>query len=803
MFKHLGRFTAKHPWFVCAAWLVAGGLLACAAPCWDTRIEDDDVRFVPERFTSVRAYHLLQQAFPQEVYASNLILAVERDDRPLTDADYALVDRFIAELETLRDRNPDLKLGKIDSYRDELIGYRLKSGDGQCTLIKVSLGTPFLALATGATVDRAQEVVQRCIAERQCIAEAGDDPPRVYTTGSAAIGHDLIKACGDSLEHTSLATVVLVIVVLFMVYRAPVLALIPLVSIGVSVWVALKLLALLTLLPGVHLVSISKIFVIVILYGAGTDYCLFLVSRFREELHNGSDAAAAIVDSVSSVGAALAASAGTVIVGLGLMGLAEFAKVRYAGPAIALSLGVALAASLTLTPALLRLLGRFVFWPCRAPAPARARLAREAPRLGFWDWISHFVARRPLLVWASAVLILLPLVVIGLRVKPNYCATGELHPSAECLQGLGAIGRHFTPGETGPITILLVAQKDWNSHDGRLEIDHLCRGLSRLDNVAEIRCLTRPLGMTLPQLWPDPENQSLWNRFLFWLQPAVNGFYEECTRKAVQAYVAEIPAGQAPARFVTRLDLVLKSDPFTQASHDTLHVIQTWLRTELPRTAFIGCPVQAECYGLTANAQDLAELIEGDRVRVNAFVLGAIFVILVMLVRRLWLASYLLITVLFSYFAALGATVLAGIFWTGAPLPHLEWRVPFFLFTILVAVGEDYNILLVARALEEARRHGPVEGMRRALAKTGGAITSCGMIMAGTFATLMLGGLGTLLQIGFALAFGVLIDTFVVRPFLVPAFAMLCARVGWVVQPMPPAATPPRLLPLDADKQAA
>jgi RND superfamily putative drug exporter len=132
--------------------------------------------------------------------------------------------------------------------------------------------------------------------------------------------------------------------------------------------------------------------------------------------------------------------------------------------------------------------------------------------------------------------------------------------------------------------------------------------------------------------------------------------------------------------------------------------------------------------------------------------------------------------VLLSYFAALGATVLAGIIWTGAPLPCVDWRLPFFLFTILVAVGEDYNILLISRALEERKRYGAKEGMRRALARTGGAITSCGLIMAGTFATLMLAGLNTLTQIGFALAIGVLIDTFVVRPFLVPAMVMFFGR---------------------------
>ena len=110
------------------------------------------------------------------------------------------------------------------------------------------------------------------------------------------------------------------------------------------------------------------------------------------------------------------------------------------------------------------------------------------------------------------------------------------------------------------------------------------------------------------------------------------------------------------------------------------------------------------------------------------------------------------------------------------PIGEIDWRVPFFLFTILVAVGEDYNILLITRALEERKVFGGVEGTRRALACTGGTITSCGLIMAGTFATLMLTGLNTLVQVGFALAFGVLLDTFLVRPVLVPAFTVLLWR---------------------------
>jgi RND superfamily putative drug exporter len=218
--------------------------------------------------------------------------------------------------------------------------------------------------------------------------------------------------------------------------------------------------------------------------------------------------------------------------------------------------------------------------------------------------------------------------------------------------------------------------------------------------------------------------------------------------------------------------VVLKSDPFDLASGATLQMLQTWLREEMPHTSMLPGSVAAETYGVTVLAQDLAEVTERDRLRVNVLISLGIFLILLVLVRRPGFALYLLLTVLFSYYATLGATVLGGTLWTGHPLEQVDWRVPFFLFTILVAVGEDYNILLVTRALQEQEKHGPVEGMRLALARTGGTITSCGLIMAGTFATLMLAGLGTLKQIGFALAFGVLLDTFVVRPFLVPAFAL-------------------------------
>jgi RND superfamily putative drug exporter len=768
MFRNLGSFVVRHPWLVCCLWLAAGAAIAFVAPPWDASTQDDDVRFVPDRYTSVRAYKLLEKAFPQDVFASKIVFSVERQDRQLDADDYRLVDQLVADLEALKTKAPELKIAKIESCRDGLLGFRLVSPDQQCTLLMVSLETPYLAAATTQAVDKAEAAVKARLAEFP-------QGPRVFTTGAAGIGRDLGKASLHGLDGTTWATIILVVVVLLAVYRAPVMALIPLATIAIAVWVSLNLLACMTKIPGVHLVNISKIFAIVILYGAGTDYCLFLVSRYREELNRGREPQAAIARAVGGVGEALAASAGTVMVGLGMMAFAEFAKVRYAGPAIACSLGVALLASLTLTPALLRLFGRAAFWPGRAPVPTLHEKVLRKLRMqnrGFWDWVSRKVAARPALVWGVSVAVLLPLVLLGLKVQPNYRATGELSPNAESLLGLAAIQRHFEPGEVGPITVLLTSKTDWETREGMVQLKHLSRGFAKLPNVAEVRSLPQPLGVQVPAMRGHAEGGWL-VRLLTLLQPHVEHLREEVHQRAKERFLAKVEQEDGTVQHVARLDVVLQSDPFDAASTETLTLIETWLREEMPRYTLLGPDVRSECYGVTATARDLADVTESDRHRVNGLVLAAIFVILFVLVRRFWMTCYLLVTVLASYFASLGATMLLGGLLTGQPMNTLDWRVPFFLFTILVAVGEDYNILLISRAIEETKKYGSAEGMRRALAKTGGAITSCGLIMAGTFATLMFAGLNTLVQIGFALAFGVLIDTFLVRPFLVPAFALL------------------------------
>ena len=237
--------------------------------------------------------------------------------------------------------------------------------------------------------------------------------------------------------------------------------------------------------------------------------------------------------------------------------------------------------------------------------------------------------------------------------------------------------------------------------------------------------------------------------------------------QAVDYYVSQAGAWQG---HMTRIDLVLAADPLSRTALADLARIEAALRDELP-PGLAGSQIAVS--GATASTRDLATVKEQDERRVQILVPAVILVLLLVVLRRAAIALYLVLSVLFSYLATLGVTFLVFGLIQGAGFSGLDWKVPIFLFTILVAVGEDYNIFLVMRIQEEQAAHGPLGGIPVALGRTGRVISSCGFIMAGTFACLLSGSLASMQQLGFALAFGVLLDTLVVRPILVPCFLIL------------------------------
>jgi putative drug exporter of the RND superfamily len=770
MFSNLSRFVIRRPWFVIVAWLVVTAGLHHLAPRWEQVTKDDDVRFFPPGSLSVVGHDLLERGFPSDASSSQLVLVYERKHGRVTPDDLRFIDDVANKLYDLGQSQPELGIRKLDRHSTPVIGPRLigssPDGQAQAVLTIVRLDGTHLSKKTRIAVDRILEWTKAKLST----APAGLE---LAVTGSAVVGHDTNKAAGESIRNTTYSTIILVVVILLVVYRSPLLAMVPLVTIALSVFVSLRLIALLTNVPGLgfQVINITQVFIVVVLFGAGTDYCLFLIARYCEEMGHGRSRVAALDEAIRQVGTALVASAGTVIIGLGMLYFSSFAKVKYTGPQIALSLTVALLAALTLAPALLVIFRSAIFWPFRAPhlrasGDPTPDDAETAAVTSFWERVSDLVAGYPVMILAVCLVVLTPLAVVGARTKSNHNQLSDLDPDRPSVIGANAVRRYFAVGELSPAVALVDNPRlNFRSPEGRRAIDEINRRLQAIDNIAEIRSLTKPLGTAAR---PAPDGG------------LVNRLAGQFTNVAAESrYVSVRPAQSTDRDHITRFDVLFDTDPFSPTSllaldrvHDVLQAA-TAPGQPLEGTNSIGIS------GSSSMIHDLKRVTTSDQQRMYVLVTLGVYVVLVILLRRPGICLYLIATVVLGYLASLGLTDLVFHAFHRGPAPWngLDWTVSFFLFVILVAVGEDYNILLMARVIEEERTHGTIEGTRRAVASTGGIISSCGLIMAGTFGSMLTGSLTSLRELGFALGLGILLDTFLVRPILVPAFVILVQRI--------------------------
>ncbi|QDV38398.1 MMPL family transporter [Tautonia plasticadhaerens] len=796
IFDLIARLVTRRGWLVVLAWVGLAVLFGRYAPSWDEVSLDDDVRFFPEGSISVAGQALLERGFPEST-DSSIVVVAERPDGPLSEADRAFVGLLADRLGGLI--GPEFAIATVTDFRDRymdtiLIGGSGEGGSGQAALTLVGVEATYASKQARLTTN----AVEGVLAELEGRVPTGLE---LGLTGSAVVGHDMNESSNASIDTTTYATVALVIAILLAVYRSPLLALIPLVSIALSAFVSLKGLPALRWVPGLdfQVINVTKVFVIVVLFGAGTDYCLFLIARYREERAHGHAIPEALAIAIRQVGAALVASAGTVIVGLGMLWFSSFAKIQFSGPAIALSLAVALVAALTLAPVLLRWFGRAIDWPFGGPRPvpvdpsahagsnghsSTAPDQAEAALRGPWGRVADLVARRPATILAVSLLAMAPFALHGTRVRSNYGQLSDLPADAPSKLGAAMIRDYFPIGELGPTTLLLWSPAlDFRTEEGREAIASLSDRLTEMPQVARVRSLARPLGEPLERtIRLSDEEQALPGFLRRPLEQARNALIDQGYLAAEPVYVSTEPADPADLGRITRLDLLLTLDPFSEDGMDALEAIRREVAAVVdPGDGAVGPLAGSEVgyAGSTPMLYDLRSSIGVDERRMYVLVTLGVYAILVFLLKRPGISLYLIATVVLGYLATLGLTDLVFRSLHAGPEPWqgLDWKVGFFLFVILVAVGEDYNIFLMSRVVEEERGHGVIDGTRRAVAATGGIISSCGLIMAGTFGSMLTGRLLALRELGFALAFGVLLDTFLVRPILVPAFIVLLERL--------------------------
>jgi len=762
MLAGLGALVKQHSRLVIAAWLGLAVALHLVAPRWNDVIRDGDLAYLPRSMPSVRGVQLLSEAFPDERGRSEMAIIVERPGGRLTTRDLlwsdSLAERLHAEAERLA--IADVWNRNTDVVGEKMISRLSQHGQAAVTLLKVQ--HEFMATANMGLLDQVQQIVN----------DARTDAPEglnVGITGSAAIGGDMLGAANESIRSTEWTTVLLVVIILLVVYRAPLMVLVPLATIGVSLVISLDTLSLLTQVGRLEgfdwwrfkVFATTKIFIVVILFGAGTDFCLFLIARYREELARGLSPQAAVAESVARVGEALVGSALTTICGLAMMFFADFGKFASSGPAIAVCLVITLAACLSLAPALLVIGGKAVFWPFAMPVAAFQKTTRSQPGERFWEWAAGAILRRPGLLLVATLLLLAPLAYRGLSVDMTYDFLGELSASRPSVQGTNIARRHFTPGEMAPVTLLVYkADGALDQKEGERQIGRLTKTLYDMPGIESVRSLTEPTG--------DPPG---------YFQPfRKSGLKKIAAREHRITKARFLTPVESLAGEVARLDLVFEGEPFSKATVAQLNELESWLNTQRNDQQSPWYGAEFAFIGTTVGVRDL-ELVTGSDTRlIQQLVVLAVLGVLLVLLRRPLICIYLIATVLFSYLVTIGATQWFFAWLYGPTYHGLDWKVPIFLFVILIAVGQDYNIYLVTRVFEEQERLGPAAGLRKALATTGGIITSCGVIMAGTFVSMTTGSLRGMVELGFALSLGILIDTCIVRPILVPTFLALLQR---------------------------
>ena len=782
MFHSLGKVVNRGGVWIVLAWSVIAVVLWWFAPDWNSVTKDDDVSFFPENSPSRIGQGLLKRGFPNDLSNSSAVIVAERAEGRFSGDDLRFVDNLAAAIRAEladEDGTPGPRKDKGFGVRSVLdrtrrgVGSRLLSkpadGIGQVALIVVQLRGTYVSRDAHLAVEKILKMV----------AGASNQPAdlKIEMTGSAMVGYDTNKASLRSIHDTTFATFGLVVVILLVVYRSPLLALIPIATIALSVAVSLWSIALLTKVPGLNfqVINITNIFVVVVLFGAGTDYCLFLIARYREELARGRRGEDALAEAIRQVGGALVASAGTVILGLGMLWFSTFAKIQYTGPAIALGLFIALAASLTLAPVLLHWLRGLVFWPFKPPHHIAGRdpdveSLEETPLFGFWSKVSDWVILRPGWILGVSLVVLTPFAVVGARTQASYDLLGDLGPEQPAIRGARMFQKYFSVGDLGPSTVLIRHPTlDFRSAEGYRAIEAFAAKVRELPNVGEVRAVSRPVGTPIPP--PGLVRNGL---------RATGLLTDEQERAIYRMYVSTEPTVKADLNHIARVDVIFKTSPFAAVSLATLERLrEAAAAAAAPGGPLAGVePGDTGFSGTTVLIRDLKNVTTQDQRRMYLLVTAGVYLILVVLLRRPGICLYLIATVILGYLASLGITELVFRFLHTGPEPWagLDWKVGFFLFVILVAVGEDYNIFLMARVIEEEKKHGPIEGTRRAVAHTGGIISSCGVIMAGTFGSMLFGSLTTLKELGFALGLGVLLDTFVVRPILVPAFVVLIHR---------------------------
>ncbi|MFJ3776897.1 MMPL family transporter [Streptomyces sp. NPDC090075] len=688
MFRRIGKVVVRHPVWTIVAWLIAAVAIVATAPSLPSN--SDESSFLPKSYESIKAADLQERAFPSAFTPSAIALYQRADGGRLTADDKKDVARITTELGAKH----------IDQVQKVVPGQPSEDGKYTLTLVQMdskNAGQPVQADAAKVLRDDVKQ-----------LAKGTDLEVRLGGSAAQALDQQDSSKRGEAL--IGIGTFVIILVTLLIIFRAPILAFLPLITIGLVSAIANGLISYATKLFDLQANSSVSSILIVVLFGVGTDYFLFLMFRYRERLRAGDEPKEAMINAVGRVGEAIASAAGAVIIAFLALVLSTLGFLKQMGPALAIAVSVTLIAGLTLIPAVVSLIGPKVFWPSKSwqREPANARFAA----------LGRGVRRRPALAAAASGLVLLVLSLGTLGYKATFdLASGSMPKTKESMVVQDEMQKAYSAGAAAPTDVYL------SSTDGKpldqAGFDAYARKLGSVDGVASAR-------------------MSQVNKAGTTADFTVTLKYEASTDKAIDAVgrVRDVAHDNAPQG------------------------------TE----ALVG--------GMSSIYKDIDSAVNHDYRTVFPVAAVLIMVILGLLLRSVVAPWYLIASVGLGFGSTLGATV--WIFQDAQNKPGLMFMLPVIMYLFVVAIGTDYNILMIARLREEAREgRDPREAAGMALRHAGPTVAAAGFILAATFATMMLAGNSLLTEMGFAVSFGIAVAAFVMAMFFTPSLTALIGHAAW------------------------
>jgi len=710
-------------WVVIVVWVLFMGALGPAGGKLEKVTKNEQSSWLPANVESVKALNIVNEAQKSETIPT---LVVFNRASGLTGADKASIQRDILVLSC--QPPPIIAYTSVPAAAGEAAAKQCAAAGldtGPNGEIKGGTPTKLPAVAPSAdfsangksavlalslnSTGEGNDILKSVDSIRETVNK-GPAGLEAKVTGGGGFSADAIKVFGGIDSTLLLATLSLVFILLIIIYRSPIFWAIPLFTV-VFAEAATRGAAYFLAKNGLTLNGQSTGIMSVLVFGAGTDYALLLVSRYREELRRHESKFDAIRVALQKSGPAIVASAGTVILALLCLNLAEVNGTKGLGPSGAIGVAMAMISMITLLPALLVTFGRKAFWPY---VPKVGDSGTDETH-GVFRRVGEKVIARPRTVWIGTLAGLLVLCLGLTQFNDNLTQQNSFRGEVESVQGQKLIDANFpqAAGVSGPVNVVVTDPAKVDAVRAKLAAD---KGV--ISSVAPVS--------------------------------------------------TELRSGQN-----TVFNAILAQNPYAQKSYSDVKQLRADLAND-PQigegTVLIG--------GVSAIETDLKAANVRDNWVVMPLVLLVVFIILAILLRALVLPLLLILTVVVSFFASLGTGAL--VFKYFFDFPGSDPSLLLLSFIFLVALGVDYNIFLMARTREETHKHGTRKGMLRGLAVTGSVITSAGIVLAGTFAVLGVLPVVYLTELGFVIAFGVLLDTLIVRSILVPALVFdIGPKIWW------------------------